>query len=321
MSVDEEWDKSGALPAPAGASAPPEVVDSSLLLLAKDLMPPSRAVEPAPDVSANIDRHVPELPLWTRAWRWLRFNLATIARKLRLDRLGPRQRKIVVGGAALLLVVAVIAFASSGGTAAPKQTVDLGQRARELTANGKYHDAVAAYEAMLMQHPRHAADGETVADLGRIADAGDPETATSALGILALQMGKAGHGELLARTASKSVVVRHQAVALAEGAGLGNRIDHVASWMVDLEQATDCDQRRAIVAKIVATHDKRVASAQREAAHYNCLATEPKPAEPKPPEPKPAATKQVATKQPATKHPASRTPAPTSEHHRPKPHW
>ncbi len=301
MTVDEQWDKSGATAAPEPASSPPQSLDSSLLLLAKDLMPPSDAVAPPPEVPDNVDRHVRALPVWTRAWRWLRSYAVKGAHKLRLDRLAPRQRWIVGGAARVLLIAIVAALASSAA--------DLGQHARGLVANGQYRDGLASYAALLMRHPRAAADHDVSADLGRIADAADPATATTALDVLALQVGGPGSEELLARTTSRSSAVRHHAFALAESEGLGDRIDRVASWMLDLEQATNCDQRRAIVAKIAATHDKRLASAQREASHYNCGSSAP--------------SAPSGPSAPSDPRPASRSkPAPTaSGTHRPKPHW
>jgi hypothetical protein len=325
MPVDEQWDKSDVgdvedepprpkrstmqpMPpptprkplAPKAIAAPlkpppessPKPVDSSLQLLARDLMPPARAVEaPPPEIPLNFDRTVRALPPWTRAWRWLRHKLDRLSRK----------QKWIAGGVALVLVIGIVAaMGSRSEPAAPATTgrpvTDVAKTAHGLVAKGKYGDALGSYEAVLIAHPSSAADKELIADLGRIADKADAATATTALDALAVQVRGPGQEALLARTTHKSAEVRHVAVALADSEGLGDRVDHVASWTLDLQQTTNCDQRRAILAKLETTHDRRVPALE---TRYSCNAQDTKPA---------AAT--------PTKKSTAQTP-----HHRPKPKW
>jgi hypothetical protein len=329
MPVDDAWDKSDVVdteeeqpprpkrssmqpmppPAPRKSLAPqaiaaplklppessPKPVDSSLQLLARDLMPPARAVEAPPEIPMNFDRTVRALPPWTRAWRWL-------SHTTRLDRLS-RKQKWIAGGAALVLVIGIVAAMASRSepTASPatgRPVADIAKTAHGLVAKGKYGDGLASYEAVLIARPSSATDKELIADLGRVADKADAATATTALDMLAVQGGGPGHEALLARTTSKSAEVRHLAVALAESEGIGDRVDHVASWTVDLQQTTNCDQKREILAKIAAAHDKRAGALQ---ARYACASQDAKPA---------------ATSQTTTKKSTAQTP-----HHRPKPKW
>jgi hypothetical protein len=340
MAVDDQWDKSETfdgpeLMKPAKPSATPRKPlesprkalerlrkqpaeppqkqtppESSLLLMAKDLMPPARPVDAPPDIPVNLDRTVPGLPLPTRAWRKVRSIL-------QLDRLTKRQRMIVggVAGLAVLLGI-VVAFASRGSKGGPPvASADLVQQAKGQMSSHHYRDAVVSYEASLMAGA--TPDRDLVGNLRRIADGAEPAIATSALDVLAIDVGKPGYADLLASTLHKSADVRHHAFALAESVGIGDSIDRVASWTLDLEQAANCDQRRDILAKIVATHDKRVPSVQKEAARYNCGAHDaPPPAAVA--AAKPAATKPAAAK-PAGGKPAHKTA--TTSNGRPKPHW
>src|SRR5258706_4638027 len=148
MTVDEQGHKPGPTAAPEPASSPPQSLDSSLLLLAKDLMPPSDAVAPPPEVPDNVDRHVRALPVWTRAWRWLRSYAVKGAHKLRLDRLAPRQRWIVGGAARVLLIAIVAALASSGKSAPPAAAADLRQHAPGPVAHGQDCDRVPSFPAL-----------------------------------------------------------------------------------------------------------------------------------------------------------------------------
>ncbi len=280
-------------PAPRATVPPPAAkpVESSLQLLAKDLMPPAPAVEPPPppDIPVNLGRTVRALPPWSRAWRWLRH-------KLRLDRLSARQRWIVGGVVTLLLIGIVAAFATRGSEARGMSAADVAQRAHGEVTSGKYRDALASYQALLVALPGTATDPALIADLGRVADHGDAASSSAALDMLAWQVGGPGYEELLARTVSKSSGVRHHAVALADSEGIGDRVDRVAGWVLDIEQTKSCEQKRALVAKIAAAHDKRLAAAQREAGK-GCATTTPT---------------TTTTKAGSTT---------TSTHRRPKPRW
>ena len=65
--------------------------------------------------------------------------------------------------------------------------------------------------------------------------------------------------------------VRHRAVELAERAGLADQIDRVQSWTLDLDQATECEERRALIGKLAATADARALPALRRARAEACV--------------------------------------------------
>ena len=68
----------------------------------------------------------------------------------------------------------------------------------------------------------------------------------------------------------KLLDARRRAFAIAEREGLADKIDRVESWSLDLAAAGTCEDRRAIIAKLASTKDKRALPALKRAKLYKC---------------------------------------------------
>lgn len=221
-----------------------------------------------------------------------------------LAKLGRRQRRILAGlTAALALAVAIGVWTCGGTSESPAQVA---KRARALVAEGKpqqaiellervvaahpdngaahaalgeaqlalghHREALAAYESGILATPALAAEPGVVASLSRIADSDDAVIAISALELIALRCGSQG-ADVIARHASGHGVadVRRHAAVLADRVGTADRIDRVASWMLDLEQASSCEQRRTAIDKLARSADPRAVPALRRAKTHKCV--------------------------------------------------
>ena len=71
---------------------------------------------------------------------------------------------------------------------------------------------------------------------------------------------------------SSNADTRHRAMAAAEGAGA--KLDQVASWILDLDQATTCDERHEAIGHLAATPDSRSLPALRKAKAQKCVEKE-----------------------------------------------
>jgi hypothetical protein len=58
---------------------------------------------------------------------------------------------------------------------------------------------------------------------------------------------------------------RHKAVSVADAVGLGDRIDRLGSYLLDLRQGKSCVQRKAAVAKLRALGNKKAIPGLRKA--------------------------------------------------------
>jgi hypothetical protein len=288
-----EVEAAAAVPPPA-----PRQSDDSLLILGRALMPDARPFEPPPSMPATMDRMVLPLPWWSRALRVLRriaskVGIDRLARKVddklrisaRLAKLDKRRRAAVFGavgllgiGLALLVVVRVARHPVESNDAAKlpdKGNAYIVQGDAHL-AQGEYREAVAAYESALGSTPKPAPGRELITSLSRIAGSTDATSANAALDLLALQVGPAGYDAVVARASNAaSADVRHHAIELAESAGVGDRVDRVASWTLDLKDATTCEQRRPIIAKLAAARDQRATAALRDPNVRKCVERQP----------------------------------------------
>lgn len=64
---------------------------------------------------------------------------------------------------------------------------------------------------------------------------------------------------------SKVSRTRHKAMEVAEAVGVGDRIDRLSSFLLDLEQGATCESRKEAVAKLRALGDKKAIPALRQA--------------------------------------------------------
>jgi serine/threonine-protein kinase len=273
----------------AAASEPAQPpVDDSLLLLARDLMPAQRdPMADAPAIPINVDRTVPALPLSARIARGARRvtdPVLAIARKViafvrALDR---RIQLALVAVLAVVVIVVIVLAASGDDASAPVATspsatpAELAARrdaalpkAKALLAQNKHREAAELLAREL--GPGTPANEELRETLRAIVAADDPRA-----GVLALDV--AGHmtpvpAALVGEIASSApnAEIRHRAVKLAEQRGFAVRVDRVTSWSLDLQQATGCDERRALIGKLVGTGDARAAAALRSVRQVACL--------------------------------------------------
>ena len=70
---------------------------------------------------------------------------------------------------------------------------------------------------------------------------------------------------------SQDLDTRHRAFTLAERTGHAANVDRVASWMLDLEQVTSCDERRDAITKLAGTGDRRALPPLRKAKANTCV--------------------------------------------------
>jgi hypothetical protein len=214
--------------------------NDSLLLLAKDLMPSSSGAGPVePLVPVNVAREVPELPWPSRA------RMAVSRAVSRVRALPQKQRRLLAAGGAGLVLVLVVALVTCGGKTKPIATArgdgraDL-TRASAALAAGDERDAMVAYESALAARVAFVTDPQVIADVGRL-------------------------------TSSKDRDIRQRALVLAEDHGFAAEIDRVPSWMLDLEQASSCDERRAAIVRLADAADKRALPALRKAEAHKCV--------------------------------------------------
>jgi len=295
---------------PGVDSKPKPEQQSSLALLAKDLIPPSppSAASQAPtqiDVNtvASPDRKVPG----PGAWRTVRNFFRRYATKWRA--LSPKQRKValaLVGALAVVLTLTIILLTrsetptESRGAKLAKQGQELlnkndAKHAAELIESGlvgaqqsadaeaylvlgharfamkRYLESLTAYERALTLQPKLASDTVLRANAAKVLDAKDSVAAVVALEILAARVQPPDHDAVVQYASTgKLADARRRAFAIAEREGLADKIDRVESWSLDLQAAGTCEDRRALIAKLASTKDKRALPALKRAKLYKC---------------------------------------------------
>lgn len=253
-----------AAAAAATEPAPPPPADDSLLLLARDLMPAAAPSAPEPVVPVNVERKVPELPLPMRLQKKAR---GLVTRFRGLSR--PIQLAIGAGAAVLVLTLGIVAF---GGDSKPAATAPVAADVRDaekLLARGNARGAAR----LLARHAKTdpVAHPKVIDLVTRILADNDTDAAAIAIGI-AGQLRPIPAELILSQAASaRAADVRHRAVEVADKAGLGARVDRVASWSLDLAQASDCDEQRALIGKLAGTGDKRAIAPLKKVRSNACV--------------------------------------------------
>ncbi|MEM9196115.1 MAG: hypothetical protein AAGF12_43520, partial [Myxococcota bacterium] len=188
----------------------------------------------------------------------------------------PRQRKKrnLIGGLVVLVVLVVGALGfllfDSGPTekAKPYAAMSLGhdQARKDLSV-----PALIAYEEAVSLDPTLAKNKRMRANVERMlskeAAPAVAETAIDFLGTLvsAAQDEKAKTQLIDLASASKDLAKRQKALAVANEVGLGERVDLLASYTLDLQQGKTCDDRKVAVAELRALGDRRAIPALRKA--------------------------------------------------------
>ncbi len=122
--------------------------------------------------------------------------------------------------------------------------------------------ALAAYEKAILLEPKLANDQLMRTNLDLMLDKKTPRLVDAALDFLGMLVRELEDGDaedrLVSLASSDEVLHRRQhAVAVAEDVGLGDRIDRLGSYVLDLQQGKSCAARKDAVAKLRALGDKK----------------------------------------------------------------
>ncbi len=189
----------------------------------------------------------------------------------------PTKKTAKRGGAAAILVIALtaaIAFALGGpGAASP---ADHMEESRAQIALGHSEAsamrsmvALSAYERAVSLEPRLARDSRMRTNVELMLERKDSRVVDAALDFLGTlaATGDGAAADQLVDLASSSKVPRrrHKAAAVADEVGLGDRVDRLGSYVLDLRQGETCQRRKAAVAKLRSLGNKKAIPALREA--------------------------------------------------------
>ncbi len=130
--------------------------------------------------------------------------------------------------------------------------------------------ALKAYETAVSLEPKLAKDKLMRSNVELMLTQTDPRVVDAALDFLGVLVSVARDGaaaDQLVDLASSSKVSRrrHKAVSVAEEVGVGDRIDRLGSYILDLQQGPSCADRKAGVAKLRALGDASAIPALRKA--------------------------------------------------------
>jgi hypothetical protein len=135
----------------------------------------------------------------------------------------------------------------------------------------RHLEALTAYERALTLSPKLASDTVLRANAAKVLETKDSVAAVVALEILASRVSPPAHDVVVQYASTgKLIDARRRAFAIAEREGLASKIDRVESWSLDLQAAGTCEDRRAIIAKLASTKDKRALPALKRMKLYKC---------------------------------------------------
>jgi len=130
--------------------------------------------------------------------------------------------------------------------------------------------ALGAYARAISLEPKLAKDKLMRTNLGLILDKNAPgvvDTAIDFLGTLVSVADDWTAADQLVDMASSSKVPRrrHKAISVADAVGLGDQVDRLGSYLLDLQQGATCPDRKEAVANLRALGDKKAIPALRKA--------------------------------------------------------
>jgi hypothetical protein len=187
--------------------------------------------------------------------------------------------KRVVGAALLVIALtAGLAFAlgSSGPVNLANDIEEVGEESRaqmmlghaEASAQRSLH-ALIAYEKAVALEPSLARDTRMRTNVELMLEKKAPRVVGAALeflGTLAATGDGAAVDQLIDLASSSKVPRRrHKAVAVADAVGLGDRVDRLGSYLLDLQQGESCQHRKVAVANLRALGNKNAIPALRKA--------------------------------------------------------
>ena len=186
------------------------------------------------------------------------------------DDLAQRANALVAQGSAAK-AVEMVELGFAGGADRDDATAWLAL-GHARVALGRRVDGLTAYERALELDKSLGKDDRLRASLVKIVESRDAAAAIIALDLLARRVDPAASDVVLEQAKNNKIAdVRHRAFAIAEREGLGEKLDRVESWSLDLVQANTCEERRIAIAKLRGTNDKRALPALKRARAQRCV--------------------------------------------------
>jgi hypothetical protein len=183
-----------------------------------------------------------------------------------------------VGAAVLLAIVVAIATRGERADASkttPGQAATLLARGHEQFAQGKAEESLAAYERALRATPTLGNDPTLRANLTKIVQGNKDVLATIvALDLLASLTPPAYETITTYASSGKLQPARHRAVMLAERDGVESKIDRAQSSILDLQQATSCEDRKQAIERLVQQPDRRALAILKRTRSAKCVEQE-----------------------------------------------
>jgi hypothetical protein len=191
-------------------------------------------------------------------------------------------KKKTMAAAAMFLFIALtaglaVAFGGQSADGLMSQGEDAQEESRAQLAYGHAQarqqrsiHALIAYEKAVSLDPKLAKDRLMRTNVELMLERKSPRVVDAALDFLGTLVSKAGDGAAayqLVDLASSSKVPRrrHKAASVANEVGLGDRVDLLGSYILDLKQGETCRDRKAAVADLRVLRDKRAIPALRRA--------------------------------------------------------
>ena len=239
---------------------------------------------------------------------------AADARRARTEvvRVSSRRKIAIVAASVSIATLAMIVAvgAGSGGGSEASKSDNLATRAGALRAAGKHHDAVVliepalaelpeadqgsaylalghsrfalgrvrqalgAYERALRARPALGDDKELRANLESVLQGKDVVASIVALDLLASLIPPAHEAIVTYASEGKLEHARHRALMIAERDGLGDKVDRVPSWLLDLQQSSSCDERKATIELLARSADQRAVVVLRRMRSIKCIQRE-----------------------------------------------
>ena len=141
-------------------------------------------------------------------------------------------------------------------------------------SSGRRLDGVGSYERALAIESKHRADPLMRAHVERVLDTRDVPAVFVALELAARLEPPLHDAIVKLASSSKQADIRQRAFAIAEREKLAGGVDAVASWSLDLAQASSCEERLAAVRKLKRAADPKALPALKRARSHKCVERE-----------------------------------------------
>jgi hypothetical protein len=143
-------------------------------------------------------------------------------------------------------------------------------RGHAEAARGQHKQAVAAYELALRAQPQLRGDAEVRTRLTEILAGKDSLACVLAVELLAELSPPEQAAIATYASSGKLKDARHRAVMIAERDGFADKIDRIASWTLDLQQTSSCEQRKGLIELLESSTDPRATPMLQRARTAKC---------------------------------------------------